>query len=40
LFFWRLPGPALAGFLGMGFFAGLSWHIHRKRSETARERLN
>jgi uncharacterized membrane protein len=40
LFFWQLPGPALAGFLGMGFFAGLSWHIHRKRSETARERLN
>ncbi len=24
--FWGQPGPALAGFAGMGLFAGLAWH--------------
>lgn len=29
--FWQLPGPALAGFLGMGFFVLLSWRGYRER---------
>lgn len=31
LFFWNLPGPALAGFAGMGSMIGLAWLVWKRR---------
>jgi uncharacterized membrane protein len=31
LIFWGLPGPALAGFVGMGSLAGLAWFSRREK---------
>jgi putative membrane protein len=30
LLFWQMPGPALAGFIGMGLFVGLSFRLKAK----------
>jgi uncharacterized membrane protein len=37
--FWNMPGPALAGFIGMGVFVVLGWNEHRKqKSEVGSQR--